>query len=141
VTKAKPEPKEARPPHTRDDRFWWDLKAQVLARPHGGQGHFRKDGTFRLERHGRCERCGKQDAVDAHHRVPVSAGGPDAASNLAALCRECHDWVHQHPSEARLGGWIVRRSEDIAVRAILPWDGSVVLLDDEANYSFQKWPA
>jgi hypothetical protein len=137
----KPKVVSPRPPHTAGDAAWWQLKAQVLARPSGGEGVRRRDGSFQLLRHGRCEKCGQREATDAHHRKAVSQGGPDTASNLAALCRECHDWCHQNPYDARLGGWIIRPNDDPEVRAILPWDGSVVLLDDDACYSFQKWPS
>jgi hypothetical protein len=117
-----------------------NLKMLVLARPSGGEGVWLTEGKFRLLRSGRCEKCGERLACDAHHRVLTAQGGPDVASNLAALCRQCHDWCHLHPDEARLGGWILRSGDDFRARAILVWDGSIVLLDDEAGYSFQKWP-
>ena len=34
-------------------------------------------------------------ALDIHHIVEVSEGGPDAASNLIALCGTCHDLYHR----------------------------------------------
>jgi 5-methylcytosine-specific restriction endonuclease McrA len=40
-----------------------------------------------------CHECGKR-AVDIHHVVHRSQGGSDEASNLRALCRECHDKIH-----------------------------------------------
>jgi hypothetical protein len=27
-------------------------------------------------------------------------------STWKATCRNCHDWVHSHPSEARILGWL-----------------------------------
>src|SRR5258707_62554 len=103
---------------------YWKLKARVLARPLNG----------------RCERCGERKATDAHHRRLVSQGGPDLASNLAALCRQCHDWCHDHPTEARGGGWIVGAGVDWRTKALLLWDGSLVILDDDAGYAFQGYP-
>jgi hypothetical protein len=120
---------------------YWSLKALVLARPQGGDGSWRHDGAFRLTRAGLCEKCGRVRATDAHHRKPVAQGGPDVASNLAALCRTCHDWCHGHPAEAVLGGWIVRPHDDFRSKALLLWDGSIAMIDDDANYSFQQWPS
>lgn len=40
-----------------------------------------------------CENCGRI-AVDIHHIVFRSQGGTDDASNLIALCRECHNLAH-----------------------------------------------
>lgn len=119
-------------------RDWDSISNMVLARP-GGEGHW-KGSRFVLDRHGVCERCGQRRATDPHHRRLVSQGGPDECSNLAALCRTCHDWCHGHPTEARGGGWIVERGQDWRVKALQLHDGSLVLLDDEAGYSFVGWP-
>lgn len=57
---------------------------------------------------GRCERCGKGAlGFDHHHRKLRSRGGGDTASNLVAICRRCHNWVHAHPRQASLEGWMV----------------------------------
>jgi 5-methylcytosine-specific restriction endonuclease McrA len=40
-----------------------------------------------------CENCGKA-AVDIHHLIYRSHGGSDTIQNLMALCRDCHDRVH-----------------------------------------------
>jgi hypothetical protein len=119
---------------------WRDLKSVVLARPQGGEGVWRPGGKFKLIRPGRCERCGLRPATDCHHRKLTAQGGPDAASNLAAICRECHDWCHAHPKDAQLSGFILPPQGDPRVRALLLWDGSLVLIDDQGDYSFQGWP-
>ena len=45
-----------------------------------------------------CEQCLEKGlsvrAVDIHHKVHRSQGGGDEASNLIALCRQCHDEIH-----------------------------------------------
>jgi hypothetical protein len=47
-----------------------------------------------------------------------------------------YDWCHGHEPTARLGGWVVPRGSDPAVRAIIRWDGVIVTLDDEGGYDF-----
>ena len=42
---------------------------------------------------GKCEKCGTSLAGkdwEAHHKVRVSSGGSDTASNGRALCKPCH---------------------------------------------------
>lgn len=38
-----------------------------------------------------------QPAVDIHHLIPRSHGGPDTIDNLIALTREEHERAHQDP--------------------------------------------
>lgn len=50
-------------------------------------------------------------STDVHHVVQRSVGGTDAKSNLKALCRRCHSFVHDEIGLAhRLG--LLRRSWD-----------------------------
>lgn len=42
----------------------------------------------------RCEECGRAGRLEAHHKVPISAGGTDDLGNLVALCRKCHFAKH-----------------------------------------------
>ncbi|WP_182349495.1 HNH endonuclease [Tomitella gaofuii] len=42
-----------------------------------------------------------------HHRRLRSQGGRHTVENLAAICRACHDYAHNHPRKARECGWIV----------------------------------
>jgi hypothetical protein len=54
----------------------------------------------------RCARCGKSEDyvnLDKHHEITASKGG----KKLIDLCRECHQWVHNHPKEAEEKGWYV----------------------------------
>lgn len=44
-----------------------------------------------------CVNCGASEldsTLDVHHIVPRGRGGSDRLSNLALLCRQCHDAVH-----------------------------------------------
>jgi 5-methylcytosine-specific restriction endonuclease McrA len=86
----------------------------------------------------RCERCGKhrnQVRLDPHHRLPVGRGGPDALHNLAALCAECHEWVHDRAPLAATGlGYLVPSGADPAIRPMRLHGGRWVLLDDAGGY-------
>jgi|APHM01.1.fsa_nt_gi Restriction endonuclease len=37
---------------------------------------------------------------DVHHIVPRGAGGADIITNLALLCRQCHDAIHDNETMA-----------------------------------------
>lgn len=46
---------------------------------------------------GQCVNCrasGPDVTLDVHHIVPRGQGGSDRLSNLALLCRQCHDAAH-----------------------------------------------
>ena len=42
----------------------------------------------------RCVRCGSATNLEAHHMVPVAAGGTHEIENLVTLCRRCHQEIH-----------------------------------------------
>lgn len=83
-----------------------------------------------------CERCGRLEgswnhdlgryvALEAHHRLMRSQGGPDTMENLVALCGPnpagCHGWVHAHPTESYTIGLLIKRSSGPPSE---PFDGS-----------------
>jgi hypothetical protein len=55
-----------------------------------------------------------RSVVDAHTHCPC---------NLVLLCPACHTWVHQHPAETRVGGWIISRwtEEPVTITVATPW--------------------
>lgn len=54
-----------------------------------------------LEAHPRCQiRCGKP-AKDIHHTHGRLSGNYLNVETWLSVCRECHDWIHAHPSQAR----------------------------------------
>jgi hypothetical protein len=56
----------------------------------------------------RCEKCGHPlgNQLERHHRQRREVGG-DRLANLMALHPACHQWITEHPYEAREQGWIV----------------------------------
>ena len=44
-----------------------------------------------------CQRCSFYCATETHHVVPMAAGGSNAAYNLEALCKRCHEEQHNPP--------------------------------------------
>ena len=84
--------------------------------------------ALRARSQGRCERCGQMaDRLDAHHRQQRSCGGQDVLSNLAHLCRRCHDRVHDM-NDYELG-WLVRSWDIPADVPVLMLTGLVRLCD------------
>jgi 5-methylcytosine-specific restriction endonuclease McrA len=43
-----------------------------------------------VQRDRACVQCGSTSMLAAHHVIPRAQGGPDALSNLEALCVQCH---------------------------------------------------
>lgn len=62
-----------------------------------------------LEAHPVCQRCHERRSVDVHELVRRSQGGSTVdEANTSALCRQCHDWIGDHPRLAEKEGWAVR---------------------------------
>jgi hypothetical protein len=53
-----------------------------------------------------CERCDRRSSRDVHHKAGRYGGNYLNVATWAALCRHCHDDIHQHPSQARASGWL-----------------------------------
>jgi hypothetical protein len=72
----------------------------------------------------KCLRC-LGEATDVHHRRPKGMGGTGNSyikyglANLVSLCRECHQWVHNNPSEAYRLGFLVHSGFDPACIPII----------------------
>lgn len=76
----------------REDFAWWEDATMLLLARCGS----------------RCERCGHPlgNQGERHHRQRREVGG-DRLSNLLMLHPSCHQWITEHPEEAREQGWIV----------------------------------
>ena len=47
-------------------------------------------------------------STDCHEPWTRARGGPiDDERNMAALCRNHHDWIHHHAEEATMLGWLI----------------------------------
>lgn len=43
---------------------------------------------------------------EVHHLTPRSKGRRDVIANVVMACGECHRWIHAHPREAKVKGWL-----------------------------------
>jgi len=67
-----------------------------------------------LQGMGRCERCGRSDrGLELHHKAGRTGERYLDVSTWAALCPECHAWVHANPRVATGEGWLIG---DLSVR-------------------------
>lgn len=86
------------------------------------------------ERDGGCVVCGMAP-YDVHHRKRRRDGG-HATSNLVALCRLHHSWMHANPDVARAWGLIVSAWGDPSKTPI--WHALrgvwLLLVDNAAEY-------
>jgi len=59
------------------------------------------------EAEGTCVWCGVHGGrLDCHHVIRRSQGGKDVASNLVAVHRICHAYLHENPAEAKRKGFL-----------------------------------
>lgn len=126
--KARREPRRRAAPQR--DRAWWNVANGLLWARSGG----------------RCEHCGltigAQDPVERHHRIRRRDGG-DRLSNLLLLRKACHQWITEHPEEAREKGWIVSAlgGVDPTAAPLLHWGRRWVTLTDEGTTLHAQDPA
>lgn len=78
----------------------------------------RRDGVYAERRvqvwvrnAGSCQRC-SAPMTDVHHIAGRGGPDPHALTNLAGLCRACHEWVHANPAAARAAGFMRSRHVD-----------------------------
>ena len=89
---------------------------------------------------GYCEKCGWPlgDNWAAHHRKLRKHGGPDTASNLLAVCHQCHnlgtDSIHLNPDFSYSLGYLVESWNHPKLVALALPDGTKRWLSDEGTY-------
>lgn len=57
-----------------------------------------------------CERCGKPSQEVHHTKGKLGTLLADERFFMAT-CRACHTWIHEHPKEARLQGWLCEKGD------------------------------
>ena len=68
--------------------------------------HKRRRRVYKRDEY-ECRNCGAgggrkgDNELHAHHIVPISDGGTHRMSNLATLCKDCHESIHENTSDRR----------------------------------------
>jgi 5-methylcytosine-specific restriction endonuclease McrA len=99
-----------------------------------------REAVFNRDRY--CVKCGRPlaDPVAVHHRKLRKHGGPDALSNLVALCSPCHNIapgsVHQNPADSYERGYLVKSWDDPSTAPLTLPNGRKVLLTDDGEYEY-----
>lgn len=88
-----------------------------------------------------CERCGRDDGLQVHHRRPRAMGGTQdaisrSAANALLLCVTCHGWVEGNRRAAAGRGWLVRQGIDPATVEVMIYGRGWVRLGVDGQY----WP-
>lgn len=61
-----------------------------------------------------CEICETNKAIDIHHRLPLGRGGKLCDTTIfVAVCRFCHNYIHNNPAWAEKNNWILRTTNEI----------------------------
>jgi hypothetical protein len=84
-------------------------------RPSPDRGVEFSDDVRRLVRRragGKCEAHCTKNCTSAirhfHHRLLRSQGGKGTLDNCLGVCAWCHSWIHDHPLESYMRGWLIR---------------------------------
>lgn len=99
---TRPDPKAATAPKRPRKRI-----PRVSKRNRKNFDAYAREATAFKKANSSCEICsGKTE--DVHHR---KGRGPYLRdqSTWMAVCRRCHDWIHEHPAEAKEKGWLESR--------------------------------
>lgn len=92
----------------------WKAKVKPLVTIHGSTIDPALRALVKARAGGRCECCAERLPAhyECHHRKLRSRGGQDSATNLVALCNECHRRIHGHVKWATGHGFIVSAYDD-----------------------------
>jgi len=44
---------------------------------------------------GKCQKCGSNERLEIHHKIPVCQRGSDEVENLITMCFQCHRHMHR----------------------------------------------
>jgi 5-methylcytosine-specific restriction endonuclease McrA len=59
---------------------------------------------------GICEVCHFAPLAHIHHKLRRSQGGGNELSNLLGVCLDCHDFIHRHPEQSYMKGYLRKRT-------------------------------
>lgn len=63
-----------------------------------------------LSDHPQCEICSSRNATEIHHQMGRLGDFLFNTHHFLACCRECHQWIHDHPKLAILNGFTKLRN-------------------------------
>lgn len=86
-----------------------------------------------------CERDGRTDGLQVHHRRARGMGGTDdpaarTAANALLLCATCHRWCESNRTAADASGWCVPQGTDPATVPVVIYERGRVQLGLDARY-------
>lgn len=73
--------------------------------------HAERDTWLRQTMNAICSACGLRSVTDLHHKRGRIKGLLLDKRFWIPVCRDCHDWIHQHPKLARSYGLLATASE------------------------------
>lgn len=57
----------------------------------------------------KCQVCDCRESTDIHHKLPKGRGGKlNDITIFLAVCRICHNRIHQEPKWAEENGWLLK---------------------------------
>lgn len=62
-----------------------------------------------LAEHVKCELCKRSNSSDIHHKAGRWKARLSDTNNFMALCRECHEHIHNNPGWAYANGYLLKR--------------------------------
>ena len=62
-----------------------------------------------LEENPLCEVCKDANAIEIHHSAGRTGRLLNDETHFVAVCRSCHNWIHENIQQAREAGWIAQK--------------------------------
>lgn len=75
------------------------LKADIEAMRERSRSKRIKKNALKRDNH-QCVKCGSDEELHIHHKIPLSEGGEDVLDNVETLCIDCHIDAHDGETAA-----------------------------------------